>query len=200
MESEKQRLLDNWLEEALQQRATVEPRPGLEGRILVRLRAESNRMPALAWHWRPVWFGLAAAVLLGTSLFLVWRSGTGSHRTTEVRPFARRDGLRTPESVEVSNPARAQAKRPPKRASAPAAVARVVPRAPRLPQFPSPQPLSEQEKMLARYASQFPREAVLIALDQDELAKREDVEMQQTKPSLDFADSPDKPNQLGRSQ
>jgi len=40
-------------------------------------------------------------------------------------------------------------------------------------QFPSPEPLSPQEQMLARYVEQFPREAVLLARAQTELFQRE---------------------------
>jgi len=38
--------------------------------------------------------------------------------------------------------------------------------APRLKQFPSPRPLSEQEKLLVRYVNESPSDAVLIAKEQ----------------------------------
>ena len=38
----------------------------------------------------------------------------------------------------------------------------------RLDRFPSPQPLSEQELALARYVSEFPQEATLVARTQAE--------------------------------
>ena len=40
-------------------------------------------------------------------------------------------------------------------------------------QFPSPQPLSEQEELLARYIERFPHEAVLMARAQTQLMKEE---------------------------
>jgi hypothetical protein len=43
-------------------------------------------------------------------------------------------------------------------------------------QFPTPQPLSQQEAMLARYIEQFPREASLMAQAQTQLTRQEMIE------------------------
>lgn len=48
---------------------------------------------------------------------------------------------------------------------------------PKLEQFPSPIPLNEQEKMLARYVQEFPRKAALVARAQTDLRKRDEREM-----------------------
>ena len=48
---------------------------------------------------------------------------------------------------------------------------RVVAAVLRLEHFPSPQPLSEQEELLARYIEQYPHEAVVVARAQTELMK-----------------------------
>ena len=192
MESDKRQLLDNWLDQALKQRGAVEPRPGLEGRILATLHAESNWMPAQTWRWRVAWFGLAAAGLIGATLFLAWRSSTGPHRTTEVQLPTKQDARPNPRPAELAT---AQPRRSPKRASTPRVIARVLPRVPKLPQFPSPQPLSEQEEMLVRYVSQFPREAVLMARAQTALSKQESIEGQPMNPSFDFPESPKEQNQ-----
>ena len=42
---------------------------------------------------------------------------------------------------------------------------------PKLDQFPSPRPLSEEEQLLVRYVHEFPEEAVLIAKAQAESEK-----------------------------
>ena len=193
MDSEKQRLLENWLDAALKRRGAVEPRLGLEGRVWASLRAESKRIPALAWPWRAAWFAAAAAVLIGASLFLARRTGS-AQRATEVQIPAKHDALPIPKPVEMPAVAGAQPRHRPARASVRPAVARALPRSPRLPQFPSPQPLSEQEQMLARYVLRFPREAVLMARAQTALSKQEAVEEQQ-KPSFDLPETPDEQNQ-----
>ncbi len=48
---------------------------------------------------------------------------------------------------------------------------------PRLDQFPSPRPLSEQEKILLDYVGRFPDEAARVADAQTALAQREELEM-----------------------
>ena len=50
-------------------------------------------------------------------------------------------------------------------------------KAPKLEQFPSPSPMNEQEKMLARYVRKFPQRAALVARAQTELQKRDQREM-----------------------
>jgi Zn-dependent M16 (insulinase) family peptidase len=47
---------------------------------------------------------------------------------------------------------------------------------PKLDRFPSPQPLSDQEKLLASYVADDPHHAVLIARAQAELEKRDHEE------------------------
>jgi hypothetical protein len=46
-----------------------------------------------------------------------------------------------------------------------------------LEQFPTPTPLSDQEKLLARYVQEFPQRAALIARAQTQLRKRDEFEM-----------------------
>ena len=48
---------------------------------------------------------------------------------------------------------------------------------PKLDQFPSPQPLSEQEQMLASYVAQFRPQAVLIARVMSEELQRDRMEV-----------------------
>ncbi|MGO9863634.1 MAG: hypothetical protein ACLPLR_08495 [Terriglobales bacterium] len=46
-------------------------------------------------------------------------------------------------------------------------------RMPKLEQFPSPQPLSEQEKILVSYVTKYPEIAALVAQDQADSLKRD---------------------------
>src|ERR1700752_2908168 len=68
---------DRVLDAALAKYAAVEPRAGLDERILANLRAEQTRTSNRAgWRW-----GLAAAVIavLVVALSLAWRSGKPTH-------------------------------------------------------------------------------------------------------------------------
>jgi hypothetical protein len=60
-------------------------------------------------------------------------------------------------------------------------------------QFPSPTPLSEQEKILQRYVAQYKDDAVLTARAQTELAKKEEKEVAATSATSDANFEKDKP-------
>ncbi len=61
---------------------------------------------------------------------------------------------------------------------------------PKLDQFPSPQPLSEQERILAGYVENFPERAALVAKMQSEDLRRERLEEMKAFPSSNIgADS-----------
>jgi hypothetical protein len=56
---------------------------------------------------------------------------------------------------------------------------------PKLGQFPSPQPLSEQEKILQNYVAKYPEQAVLVARARSEELRRDQLEEMQTFPASD---------------
>ena len=60
---------------------------------------------------------------------------------------------------------------------------------PRLEQFPSPQPLSEQERILADYVTQFRREAVLGAEAQRRLERQDALGTQMLSSEEDVSGS-----------
>ena len=69
--------LDSTLDAALTKYATVEPRAGLEDRILANLRAEQARVLDRAW-WQVHFMACSAAalaVVVVMALALAWRSG-----------------------------------------------------------------------------------------------------------------------------
>ena len=183
--------LDPVLDAALAKYAAVEPRAGLEDRVLAHLRAERERVPVHAW-WRWSLAG-ALAVVIVAALTLAWRSGKSSGKPshpaianhspapatvakepgTQVASNSERTGVRS----TVAPHARRNVAH---REDIPATTAA----APKLDQFPSPQPLSEQEKMLQSYVAQYPDRAVLIARARSE-ALRQDIEEMRNFPSSD---------------
>lgn len=176
------RLLDN----ALARFTSIEPRTGLEDRILAHLRAQQTHAPSRArWQWGLA-VGLLAVVIM--VLTLVWRSGnrhtpvTSSHPQVRVQN-AEKTSSQIANRAPVSNVTKRhervyQAKVHDKSASG------FVAATPKLPTFPSPHALSEQEKFLAAYVAQFHDEAVIIAKVQTEASIRErQQEMQETEKS-----------------
>lgn len=158
-EKRDERFVDELLDSALAHYAQAEPRPGLEARLLARLRSEPE--PAVfGWRWLPM--AAAAAVVVAAVLYF---AGGRESRPPEVAaqpqptvappvsvpPTAR--GAQAPSAPLVS---RARAKHP----SAPRSPAKAAP--PRREQFFRPSALSEQEAALMRFVSQTPPDELRV--------------------------------------
>jgi hypothetical protein len=182
---------DRELDALLALYAAVEPRAGLEARILANLQAEQARVPNPVW-WRWSLATLAAVVVI--TLALAWRTG---------KPWYPMNASRSPISEASKVPERPVAphagvagQNAPKPGFGPhylrPAPTRPTKTPPRLDQFPSAQPLSEQEKILARYVMRFPHQAVLIARVSSEELKRDRAQVMGTAPeSVGPADGTD---------
>jgi hypothetical protein len=168
--------LDRTLDGVLAKYAAVEPRAGLEGRILANLRAERGDVPERSW-WS---WGLAAAVaaVFVVAIAIALRPEKPSKPTIADDHQVPAQTVHEPEQRLASDHhgvVKDSLKPRHKRQDAPHSwETRVAVRTPRLNQFPSPQPLSEEELALARYVRDFPQEAVLVAQSQ----KESEVEMQ----------------------
>lgn len=170
--------LDRQLDAALAKYTAVEPRAGLEERVLATLRSTSTQSSSRAWWNWGVAATIAAVVIVAVAL--TWRSGKPVPPTEASHPSPTMQNLQKsgPRDVanEGGNELRPRDLRPPRRktrSGSPSAT--VVAREPKLDQFPSPQPLSEQEKILVSYISEDLKHAVLLARAQAE-ALRQDQE------------------------
>ncbi len=176
--------LDRELDAALSQYAVVEPRAGLEERVLANLRAEQEHAAARGW-WRWPALGVAAAVLIVAAASLMWiegmwRPGKPAPDITARRPATTSQGSKQPGTRIASNDASrsvrptvsAVVKRPARHGVHPPQA--IVANGPRLDQFPSPRPLSEEERLLVRYVHDFPQDAVMIAQAQAETEREMD--------------------------
>jgi len=175
---DREREVEQWLDSALGQYGKVEPRTGLESRVLANLQSERNRVATRrGWWWEAGAVAVAAAIVTA-----VWfgegRMPRIPPRTVETSTVTRQ------ENVGVSRPSihPSQVNRRPKEARLPRLEKRpsrdfAPVKAPKLEQFPSPSPMNEQERMLARYVQEFPRRAALVARAQTDLQKRAQREM-----------------------
>lgn len=168
-------LVERELEVALAKYAAVDPRVGLEERVLANLRAERAHRTQPAW-WR---WGLTAAALavIVAAVGLAWKTGRTSPPVSKHPSNTEQPRQPSPQVVangaggaglQVPKPAR-KANRP--RISPP--VEAVSTNAPRLDQFPSPRPLSEQERILAGYVAKYPERAALLAEARMEALRRD---------------------------
>lgn len=184
--------LDRALDAALAKYAAAQPRQGLEDRVLANLRAERARVPYRAW-WRWSVMALTAAIVI-VAINFAWRSGERPHPLVAdhlpIRtPSMEQSGSRVaagagPNDVHPQIPGRAT-----KRATHRNHHEIVASAHPKLDQFPSRQRLSEQELALARYVSEFPQEATLIARAQEEYEKEIQEKMKDARSETEFSNS-----------
>jgi hypothetical protein len=173
--------MDRLLDAALKQYAAVQPREGFEGRILAELRSQSAEPVGYA-PWR--WLAAAAAV---AALAVIISMALRPHARLQ-RAFEQHPSVTLPARTVAAT---AQAKPPikrPKRRLHEAADTQVATAQPKLDQFPSPQPLSEQERLLASYVAVYPKQAALLAKLRTEELERERIEEQSKSASKDAAD------------
>jgi hypothetical protein len=181
--------LDPVLDAALAKYSTAEPRTGLEDRILANLRAERVAIPDHGW-WK--WSVAAAAIFVVVAVIWAWRSdrpfrpAIATHPSTATpqqqagTKVASRD--LNPGQPNKAAPIRRAGVHPPQANATQAAI-------PKLDQFPSRQPLSAQELALARYVSNFPQEASLIAKLQEDYEKEIQRQMKTVRSETEFSDS-----------
>ena len=168
--------LDSELDGAMATFAAVEPRAGLEERVLASLWSQKEqRLAPTFWHW-PALFVPAALVILAAISF-VWRLGRHTPAATSRQPpsaqhdqsklRAAADSIGSP--VHRSVPATPSGL-PTRRVGRPR---EAVASAPKLDQFPSPQPLNEQENILVSYVAKFQDHAALVARARMESLRQE---------------------------
>jgi hypothetical protein len=172
--------LDERIDAVLSRFVVVEPRAGLEERVLANLRARQKTSTGMAW-WH--WAGVAAALAIATTL-LVWRLEKPGRERIVRQPSTSHQERQPEVSVDAppttSQPTvRAASGHVPKRGSHRQVV---VAFGPKLDQFPSPQPLSEQEKILLSYVAAYPERAVLLARLRTEELRQERVEEMEPVP------------------
>ncbi len=157
MDDKEKRFVDELLRASLRHYAGAEPRPGLEVRVLagVRARQEAARRRK-AWAWA---VGIAAAAAMVTLLvFHLPHRQSNSLPVTAKAPA----NLSAPAAAKIAPPAQPPMPRRPRRPAAPSRVDT------RPQQFPTPRPLSEQEKLLLVYAQSLQGSSAASAPDADQ--------------------------------
>jgi len=190
MEPENRRL-EEWLDGALKRYGEGEPRLGLENRILARLHAEPARRSR--WWWPILAATAAAALIAGIRVSEDLKevpappsakavSAPAISKTRDEKQIAIKVGRRHERQISARELTKSvePTQAPPVKTD----------------QFPSPAPLSEQEKMLARYVREHYEQAVLIARAQTELRKRDALEENQStmQPDNNSSDEDSKEN------
>jgi len=166
--------IEREMDAALARYSTAEPRSGLEGRVLANLCAERERRVVVRrWLWPAVaGFALATAIVV---LAFVWSPrSVAPGPVAQEKPNAADGTQKAPVTIEKNAVAGATRVAPPAKRifEVPVRYATVASeKAPKLDQFPSPQPLSEQERLLMRYANADPDALLFAQARADELQK-----------------------------
>jgi len=178
--------LDRWLDEALRQCASAEPRVvGLEGRILASLASRAKSVSAgqprtviPTFGWARLSLAFAGLGVLGIVAVAIWVGTLRDHgratTSTSPRPVPgalnqNRDGMLATVPLAHHTSRRVAVHRAPRKSES--ATIEAVGASPRLEHFPSQRPLSEQEQLLKAYVSQFPKVAAVVAVEQAEREK-----------------------------
>jgi hypothetical protein len=181
--------VEKWLDEGIAHYAKAEPRSGLEGRVLARIteawqEAQEVSSGGLRW-WGGLAFGIAAALLVALVLL-----GRVDRRTNPQTPVAKLTV--TPQGGESVANGAGQKTVSSKLTSSNSGAYKLASgnsergkregdgqsnSTPKLEQFPSAAPLSDQERMLALYVTRFPDRATLMARAQTELHEQDEREM-----------------------
>lgn len=182
---ENDRDVERLLDDALAQYGMIEPRPGLEGRVLARL-AEAREHSSRSLWWRTS-FAFGVAAVLALALFWFGRLDRRVAREIPVAkisappqtggPAKRVEGSSAAPSSQKHGGQLKRGGRGPENVSRDKFAGATEPNTPpRLEQFPSPLPLNDQERMLALYVREFPQKAALMARAQTELRKQDELE------------------------
>lgn len=162
-EEEKDKQLDGLLDSLLSQYASEEPRPGLETRVLARM-ADSRRGKVSVWRWLCLGAGAAAMAAVVIALLVSTRSRprptTPAIAQSQPRSSSAKAALTAGETSRAPRPT----VRPGKKLIRHARDIEV-----RKDVFPTPEPLSEQEKLMLRYLSATPRQELLAQSHPDPL-------------------------------
>jgi len=156
MDDKEKRFVDELLDASLRHYAGGDPRPGLEGRVLagVRARQRAARRRA-AWAWA---LGMAAVTVVVTLLVIAWPRHQSAPTPLTAKAPANPSA---PAIAKIAPPEQPPVLHRPRRPAAPT-IADMRPQ-----QFPTPRPLSEQEKLLLVYVQSLQGSSATPAPDAD---------------------------------
>src|SRR6185437_7681488 len=150
-EQEKDKQLDQLLDSMLSQYAAEEPRPGLETRVLARIAESRHEGKVNVWRWLLLGAGAAAIAAVVIALLVPTYS--------RPRPMAPTISQSQPQKSSIQARLANPGNRVPVQivAHRKSLIHRARAVEVRQDVFPSPEPLSEQEKLMLRYLSATPR-------------------------------------------
>src|SRR6478609_1036600 len=167
-EKDKQMQMDEMLDSLLANYSSVEPRPGLETRILANLREAEKEEPAGWWNFKWLWAGVAVAAIIVAAVLINGRHRVEppTHVIVKTSPAIPQPEIQPQAPIARQETARIHRRKP---STVPAAQRNATLALSKRPAvFPTPTPLSEQEKLLLSYLAGTRREEVIAESHPDE--------------------------------
>jgi hypothetical protein len=168
-DQEKDQQMDEMLDSLLANYSSAEPRPGLETRILANLgEAERSKNSPASWSFKWLWAGAAAVAAIVIAALMI---GGHRHVPTPAQTIVQtpQPAPRQPEVQHILPPTTANTVRHGRK---PSVVERpqntTLALSQRPPVFPTPTPLSEQERLMFTYLANTPREEVIAQIQRDD--------------------------------
>jgi hypothetical protein len=194
-EKDKQMQIDDMLDSLLANYSSAEPRPGLETRILANLREAEKKAPQGWWNFKWIWRGVVAAAIVMAAVLISGRHRVAppTHVIVKTSPAVHQPEIQPHAPIARQETARIHRR---KLSTAPAAQRNATLALSKRPAvFPTPTPLSEQEKLLLSYLAGTPREEVVAQSHPDEPPVVGDQDQTEAIPDLTLI-----PQKLGNTR
>ncbi len=168
-EKDKRMQIDDMLDSLLTNYSSAEPRPGLETRILANLRdAEERKASQGWWNFKWLWAGVVAAAIIVAAVLVngTHRVEPPTHVIVKTSPAIPQPEIQPHAPIARQETARVHRHKPSTAPTTQQNAALALNERPAV--FPTPTPLSEQEKLLLSYLAGTPREEVIAESHPDE--------------------------------
>jgi hypothetical protein len=190
----KQMQIDEVLDSLLANYSSVEPRPGLETRILANLRDAEEKDTAHGWwNFKWLWAGAVAAAIIVAAVLIGGRHRIEpTHVIVKTSPSVPQQEIQPHAPIAPKEMVRIY-RRKPRATKQPQNAALALSQRPAV--FPTPTPLSEQEQLLLRYMTATPREELIAQSHPDEPPVVGDQDQTEAIPDLTLI-----PQKLGNTR
>jgi hypothetical protein len=165
---DKRMQIDDMLDSLLANYSSAEPRPGLETRILANLREAEKKASQGWWNFKWLWAGVVTGAIIVAAVLI-----SGRHRVAPPTNVVVKSSQPAPQPenqrhvpIAPKETAKVPRHKPSTAPTAQQSAALALSQRPAI--FPTPTPLSEQEKLLLSYVTGTPREEVVAQSHPDE--------------------------------
>lgn len=169
-----ERKLDDLLDSALASYSAVEPRPGLEGRILARIQEAAEHPRWWSTRWLLVGGVAAAVVAIVLSVWLFWPMRKPIQQVQrDIAPSNQAQASKNIETTATKSHRQRKSTTVAHKESHEKHPRQELARSDRPSVFPTPTGLSEQEKLMLAYVAQTPTEELMAQVRLRDFEKEE---------------------------